>query len=87
MKTIPETFKKFGDEFKLLYQEQDWVIYERSNNQYELMKILPVKTDKILNNKVIMEAGIRLPSTTEWGTYGFTLISYDKALNKLKSLV
>ena len=85
MRTIPDTFSKFGDTFTIVCRTKDYCLYSRSGGEsYEVMKISYSPERQIANQ--ILEEGEYLPSSEMWGTYAWTYTNYEAAINKFKLL-
>jgi hypothetical protein len=87
---VPRTFKKFGFDYKLVWREKDVVIYEQSKPHHTkpYFEVLKVKTHEgyeIAGNKY--EKSEYLPSSEEWGKYGFTCVSLKEAKTKAGELL
>lgn len=90
MKSIPNTFTKFGDRFVLMEHDEEnrLLIYERTNRagviRYELMRYRRATT---ANPAFRIEIGdYLLPGAEQWGIYGWTFISFDNAHKKMQEL-
>lgn len=90
MKSIPNTFTKFGDRFVLLEHDEEnrLLIYERTNRagviRYELMRYRRATT---ANPAYRIEIGdYLLPCAEQWGIYGWTFISLENARKKMQEL-
>lgn len=77
MKQIPESFRKDQYDHELVDRVKDLAVYRKSKDafhQFELMKIRKHKKDRVIAGNTVSVAGDEyLPSTTEWGGYGWTL--------------
>lgn len=85
MRTLPDTFKKYGSIFTIERRTVDKAIYSRDGGEsYEVIKIKNSPTRKI--GSTLLEAGEYYPSAEQWGTYGFTYTNLKDALNKYDEL-
>lgn len=90
MKSIPNTFTRFGDRFVLLEHDEEnrLLIYERTNRagviRYELMRYRRATT---ANPDYRIEIGdYLLPCAEQWGIYGWTFIRLENARKKMHEL-
>lgn len=90
MKSIPNTFTRFGDRFVLLEHDEEnrLLIYERTNRagviRYELMRYRRATTASPDYNIEIGD--YLLPCAEQWGIYGWTFISLENARKKMQEL-
>ena len=89
MNTIPESYSKNGWGYKLITRDGDYAIYSQGGDvAYELVKVRVRKDASFtaLNKDTgesverVIIAGEYLPSTEEWGRYGWTYKRYDNAV-------
>lgn len=84
MKSIPKEFKKHNIIFKEITRKNNVAIYSRESNnkidEYEVIIINTVKNDWVVNGNVIIAKGSEIyPSNEQWGTFGWTTNSLDRA--------
>lgn len=78
MKTIPANYTKNGFSYQLLERTPEAAIYEQRHEDklvaYEVVKVrCRSGRQSIVNGRpVVFEAGEYLPSTEEWGRFGWT---------------
>ena len=93
---LKKEFKKFGDVFKYVKHKGDWYIYERNpykDDDGELLDsdegIVHYEVVKALHKTLRGTEGSKgwlYPANSDWGAYGFTYLSRDKAENKFKQM-
>jgi hypothetical protein len=90
MKKIPTTYNKDGFNHELLEREGNVAIYEQrksthSSGYYEVVVIRKRKAD---NDFAGTKAGDEyLPCTNEWGIYGWTYLTLEKAREKMSKII
>ena len=98
MKKIPETFGVNGFQHRLVKRSKNAAIYEQILGEdviaWEVYKIRIKKKPQKAKfkkpdgtfNKVTYQAGEYLAGNNDWGLFGFTYTSYEKALEKFHQL-
>jgi len=89
MKPIDNQFTKHGFTHTLKTREGRWCVFERTKGSvthYEV--VMPVVTNTECVDGKWIKCGPRevYPSTEQWGARGFTLLTYQDALDKLRAL-
>ena len=90
MRTIPQNYKKDGFNFELIERNGNVAIYKQSKPDYvsvnyETVIIRKRKTD---NDFVGTKAGDEyLPSTSEWGMYGWSYRTLEQAREKMSKII
>ena len=88
MRKIPETYSKGGFNYTLIERKDNVAIYEQRKNailQYEVVIIRKRKKD---NDFAGTKSGDEyLPSTCEWGKFGWTYVTIDKAREKMSKII
>lgn len=90
MRTIPEQYNKDGFNHHLLHRHGDVAIYEQrkpthTSSYYEVVIVSKHAKD---NDFVGTKAGDEyLPSTSEWGTYGWTYLTLEDAREKMSKII
>ena len=78
MKTIPETYSKNGYNYRLIERTAKAAIYGQHMGSrliaYEVVKVRvrAGRESEVNGRNVVFEAGEYLPSTEEWGRFGWT---------------
>jgi len=89
MKILEKEFAYKGFTFNQLYRDGKFAIYEQSKEDYEVKKyeviVIESHNGYDLAGQHFPPAEM-YPSSTQWGVKGFTLDSYEDALNKIKYL-
>lgn len=93
MKTIPETFKKYSYDFKLLKRTGDVAMYEQSKivspeltvSQYEV-HIVQISKECVFKKQYYPERE-RLATAGEFGYFGWSYQKYENAIKKFNELV
>jgi len=92
---VPKEFTGRGDskgcEFKMVDRSGDIAIYSRTNDagvvSYEVVVIKTSKKDWIMDGKLVAPAGKEsYPTSSNWGTLGWTFMTIEKAREKFKEL-
>ena len=77
-------------QFELVERVGDSALYSRTKDgikSFEVIKIQTTKKDWIINGKVVSPAGQETyPSTSSWGTLGWSFNSLEKAKDKLEEI-
>ena len=89
MKPMPQTFSKHGYSYNLLRRTDKGALYEQIHKTagvvaWEVMRIGHHQARDTGSFKV--EAGEHLPSTTEWGRRGWTLLDESAAQHRLNAI-
>ena len=89
-KPIPETFRKYNSNFRLIKREGDVVIYVRGEGgpaeQYEVMKVRRHEGLHFAGG-VATAPSEYLPSASEWGDKGFTFKTLPEAESRMSILL
>ena len=90
---LESSYKKYGDMFRYITHEGDWYIYMRApyvNDDGDVL--VDVKPHYEVVKPVFRKAQSHetaewvYPSPTDWGLYGFTVGTLERAKEKLKEL-
>lgn len=79
-------------QFSQIKRVGDLAIYSRTNIReevsYEVIKITRQAKDWVINGEVVVPTGQeKYPSSSSWGSAGWTCATLAKAENKLKELI
>ena len=88
MRQLPQTFTKYGYDFKLLKRTDKLALYEqRKANilQYEL-HIIKIQPEEINTGHFIIPAGEYLRSNEEFGLYAWSYQNIENVLTKFDLL-
>jgi len=84
---IPETFKKDKYDHELVERHGNFAIYRKTKDefvQFELMQVRVAKSECKIQGRVIRSVGDEfLPSSEDWGYYGWTLPTIEKARERM----
>lgn len=87
MKILEERLTHKGFKYKQLYRDGKYAIYEQTRNNSKLKKYESIIIESHNGYEI---AGVycppseMYPNASQWGDKGFTLESYDDAMNKIK---
>lgn len=87
---LPKTYKKNGYNHEVIFRENDYIISKLTSFEsgrficYEAFKVRKNKSVEILGS--VIEEKETSPSNEEWGTYGYSVHTYQEALNKIECL-
>lgn len=88
MKTLNETFKREGWEYTLLKCNEFAALYSMTKTgnyyEYEVWKLRTHKKDNAFTG--VKACDIKLPSTNDWGHYGWSYSRLDLAEQKFAQL-
>ena len=90
MREIPQQYNKYGFTHTLIERDGNVAIYEQrkpthTSSYYEVVIIRKRKTD---NDFAGTKAGDEyLPSTSEWGSYGWSYTSIESAREKMSKII
>ena len=93
METIPNTFKKYGYDFKLLKRIGSIVMYEQSQTVSHTQRIIQYEVHNIQVAEESIFQGLLYPKretlakSGEFGCYGWSYDKYEKAMEKFNELV
>ena len=77
---MKEFYEKFGEVFMLVFNDGNWCVYERENKSFEVMYLRRTKKNSYINGVLVSKEGeYKYPSTNEWGKYGYTCNTLDRA--------
>lgn len=86
---LPETFRKYGYDFKLVKRSEKAAIYSQAIKDvvfaYEVIKIRKL-IRQMLPSGVTIPAKEAFPSTSDWGKHGWTVRTLERALAKFQEL-
>jgi hypothetical protein len=91
MKKLDSTFTSNGFEFKQIYREDMYSIYERkyinskSEHHYEAIRIQSHNGMEIAGNKI--PPSEYYPSSNSWGRHGYTCISKKASYDRLDKMM
>lgn len=87
-KPLKETFAKYGFDFKMVKRTKKKAIFEQSkrNKVFAYEVILISKHNGFSLADVYIEPSETYPSTSEWGTKGFTFKTLEEAEEKYREL-
>lgn len=89
MTPLPSTFRKSGWDYKLISREDDVAVFEQTKPGVEDPRFEVVKVQShggfTINGKVVAPAE-HMPSSEQWGIYGFTLTSREAAFKKVDEM-
>jgi hypothetical protein len=89
MKILEKEFTYKGFIFNQLYRDGKFAIYEQSREDFKVKKYEAVVIESHNGYDLAGQhfpPAEMYPSSTQWGVKGFTLDSYDDALDKVKYL-
>lgn len=87
MKTLPKTYTKNGYTHKLRWRDESYAVTEVCDSEtdktycFEAFRIKVRKPSEIKGKWY--DGSEQSPCNEDWGTYGFTLPTYEKALEKI----
>jgi len=86
---LPKNFTEKKFEFKEVFEDGDWKIFERKGEDdsvphFELVKLYKSEEYQIAGN--VIPKKWNYPSSESWGVSGFTLLTKDRAFAKLEEL-
>ena len=86
---IEKTFKKYGDSMTLLDRKGDIALFHRSSkvrgiDQWEVVFIKTHNSTEIHGKRY--EARESMPSSSQWGSQGWTFTKKDNAVTRFNSL-
>ena len=89
MKILEKEFSSKGFDYKQVYRDGKYAIYEQTKKGWKLKNyeaiIIESHNGYELGGQKIPASEV-YPSTTQWGVKGFTLLDYDAALEKINKL-
>jgi len=85
MEKLKTSIKIYGETAKQIKRTKNIAIYQISNTNYEVIVINEAKQSVFKTLKHIERE--QYPRQSEWGSLGFTYMSYKKALNKINQLL
>lgn len=85
MTTLPISFKHDGFHFQQLWRDEKHAIYQQglTNPAFEAIAIRWRKETTMPNGAILPEGEV-YPSPSKWGEYGFTLPTFEKAMEKVQ---
>lgn len=87
MKTIPQEFNKYGYRYTLVTRLGEVAIYSQEKESHRNFEVMIIRKRKADNDFAGTKAGDEyMPSPEEWGVYGWTLTTYEEAIQKVRSL-
>ncbi|PNC89839.1 hypothetical protein [Akkermansia muciniphila] len=87
MRTIPKEFNKHGYRYTLVSRIGEIAIYSQEKGTHRNFEVMVIRKHKYDNDFTGRKAGDEyLPSPEEWGTYGWTLTTYEAAVQKAKTI-
>lgn len=87
MKTIPQEFNKYGYRYILVTRLGEVAIYSQEKESHRNFEVMIIRKRKADNDFTGTKAGDEyMPSPEEWGVYGWTLTTYEEAIQKVRSL-
>ena len=95
IKKIPEAYGENGFQYTLVRRDGEYAIYSQDKNgkilAYELVKVREYPNDYHFKDKktgeilwTVKAGSERLPSTREWGMFGWTFLTIEECLSKIK---
>ena len=89
MKILEKEFAYKGFDFKQVFRDGKFAIYEQKKDGYSFLKyevvVIESHNGYELAGKIFPPSEM-YPSSTQWGIKGFTMDSYDDACNKVDVL-
>lgn len=88
MKAIRELYTRQGFHHQLIRREGNVAVYKQEKNNYKAFEVVVLRTmkkDNALTGQ--MTGDERLPSTSDWGVFGWTYRSEDDANRKFEELI
>lgn len=89
MKILEKEITYKGFDLKQLFRDGKFAIYEQSKSEHNFKKYEVVVIESHNGYEIAGQhfpPAEMYPSSAQWGVKGFTLDSYDDALNKIKYL-
>lgn len=88
MRTIPQNYKKDGFIHTLLQRTDNVAIYRKSKGDILYFETVVIRKRLKDNDFVGTKAGDEyLPSTSEWGVYGWTYRDFESAHEKMSKII
>lgn len=87
MKTIPQTYNKDGYTHTLLERNDVVAIYSKLKGDVLYFETVIIRKRKQDNDFAGTKAGDEyIPGTNEWGSYGWTYLTYGQAKEKMSKI-
>lgn len=88
MKTLPQQFRKNGFNHDVVERFENIVLIRKSQGDWvgwEVARVFFAEAREIAGHAI--EAGEHLPSSEQWGTYGFSYTTEAKARERYDKMV
>ena len=88
MREIPQQYTKDGYTHTLLQRDGKVAIYEQRKGDILYFETVVIRKRTADNDFVGTKAGDEyIPSSSEWGIYGWTYTSYEQAREKMSKII